>query len=83
MSTEGPTGVLTLDRPETRNALTLSTMEELIAAAAWFDDQPDIKVVVLAGAGDSFCAGADLSTLQQLFRTRVRKSWPRQISVDA
>ena len=67
VSTERPTGVLTLNRPETRNALTLSTMEELIAAAAWFDDQPDIKVVVLAGAGDSFCAGADLSTLQQVF----------------
>lgn len=66
---DGPIGYLTLNRPEARNALQLSTMHEFIAAAAWFDDQPATKVVVIAGEGDSFCAGADLSVMAEVFGT--------------
>ena len=48
-----------LNRPERLNALSTAVMEEIIEAADWFDKQPDLRVVVVSGAGRSFCAGFD------------------------
>lgn len=59
---EGPIGRLTLDRPEKLNPLSTLTLTELAAAARWFDEQPAVKVVIVAGAGRSFSAGADLAS---------------------
>lgn len=53
-------GRITLNRPERLNALTPGVLEELIEAARWFDQQTEVRVVVVAGTGDSFCAGYDL-----------------------
>jgi enoyl-CoA hydratase/carnithine racemase len=52
---------LTIDRPERRNAMSFAVMAALRdTLAAWRDD-PEVRVVVLTGAGDrAFCAGADL-----------------------
>ena len=57
---------VTLNRPERRNALNPEMQEELIAAfeAASADDR--VRVVVVAGAGESFCAGLDLAVLRGL-----------------
>jgi methylglutaconyl-CoA hydratase len=54
---------ITLNRPERRNAMTPQMQDELIRA---FDEAAgsDCRVVVLAGAGESFCSGLDLSVLQ-------------------
>jgi methylglutaconyl-CoA hydratase len=54
---------ITLNRPERRNAMTPQMQDELIAA---FGDAgaSDCRVVVLAGAGEAFCAGLDLTVLQ-------------------
>jgi methylglutaconyl-CoA hydratase len=54
---------ITLNRPERRNAMTPEMQTELIAA---FEDAgaSDCRVVVLAGEGEAFCAGLDLSVLQ-------------------
>ena len=54
---------ITLNRPERRNAMTPLMQEELIAA---FEEaaESDCRVVVLAGAGEAFCSGLDLSVLQ-------------------
>lgn len=57
---EGPIGALVLARPERRNALSAKAMREIAAAAHWFDDQADVRVVIVRGEGRSFCAGADL-----------------------
>jgi 2-(1,2-epoxy-1,2-dihydrophenyl)acetyl-CoA isomerase len=56
-----PDGVrtLTLNRPGRLNALTVPLMRELAAALARAAADPDIRVVVLAGAGKAFCAGGD------------------------
>jgi enoyl-CoA hydratase/carnithine racemase len=57
---DGAVGHLTLARPEKLNALNRATLEELAVAAAWFDEQPAVKVVVVDGDGRAFSAGFDL-----------------------
>lgn len=53
--------VVTLDRPEARNTFTGRMGEELSDAYARCDADDDVRVVVLTGAGDAFCAGADMA----------------------
>ena len=52
--------VLTLNRPERRNALTLELLTELCAAIKVASDEPQKRVVILCGAGAVFCTGLDL-----------------------
>lgn len=54
---------LTLDRPDKRNALGSALVEALHQALESADFDADVRVVVLAGAGKDFCAGADLAEL--------------------
>lgn len=49
-----------LNRPEKRNALGATTLEELYQAFLEADDRTDVNVIVLEGAGKDFCAGYDL-----------------------
>ena len=63
LGTRGAIGELLLHRPEKLNALSSQMLEQLIGAASWFDQQRDVKVVVIRGAGRAFTAGADISPL--------------------
>lgn len=54
---------LTLARPARRNALSLAVLDELAAHLAALDEDPSIRVVVLAGEGPAFSAGHDLGEL--------------------
>jgi enoyl-CoA hydratase/carnithine racemase len=54
---------LTLNRPEKKNALNPALMAELAFAMAYAHHTPEVWVVVLAAAGDVFCAGMDLKAL--------------------
>jgi enoyl-CoA hydratase len=60
---EGPVTVVTIDRPERRNAVDGPTAAALADAFRVFDADPDAAVAVLTGAGDAFCAGADLKAI--------------------
>lgn len=62
VTVDGPIGRLTLNRPGKRNALSTTVLEEIAQAAAWFDRADEVSVVVVSGAGDHFCAGADLAS---------------------
>ncbi|MEZ0610985.1 enoyl-CoA hydratase-related protein [Fibrella sp. WM1] len=55
---------LTLNRPEKKNALNPTLLNELAFALAYAHHTPTVWVVVLAAAGDTFCAGMDLKALQ-------------------
>ena len=58
---DGSVTVLTLDRPEARNSLTLGLIDELGAALGEARDDPGVRAIVITGSGDrSFCAGMDL-----------------------
>jgi enoyl-CoA hydratase/carnithine racemase len=52
---------LTLNRPAARNGYTIRMADELADALTRANADPDVRVVVLTGAGDTFCVGADLS----------------------
>ncbi len=56
---------ITLDRPQKKNALHPPMLNELAFALAYAHYTPDVWLVVLAAAGDTFCAGMDLSALSQ------------------
>ncbi|HVI82317.1 MAG TPA: enoyl-CoA hydratase/isomerase family protein [Chthoniobacterales bacterium] len=52
--------VVTLNRPERRNSLTIELLSELMAAIKVASDQPEERVLILRGAGAAFCTGLDL-----------------------
>jgi enoyl-CoA hydratase/carnithine racemase len=59
---EGPVARLTLSRPERLNALNDEVRQGIAAALTELEDRPDIRLMVLDGAGEHFSAGADLKT---------------------
>lgn len=59
-TTDGPVTVVTIDRPDRRNAVDPPTAAALFDAFAAFDQDPSASVGVLTGEGGTFCAGADL-----------------------
>ena len=60
-----PIGRITLDRPDKRNPIGAVTCGELVAAFSALKASPDIRVIVLTGAGTVFSAGGDLSAMQK------------------
>jgi enoyl-CoA hydratase len=56
----GRTLVITLNRPEARNAINSAVSHALAAAVDELDADPDLSLAVLTGAGGNFCAGMDL-----------------------
>jgi enoyl-CoA hydratase len=60
----GAVRVLTMNRPEARNALNTSLIEALHVALCEADADPSARAVVLTGAGPAFCAGVDLKQAQ-------------------
>jgi methylglutaconyl-CoA hydratase len=60
----GPAAVLTLNRPERRNALSRALIAELSAAFRRAADDPAARCVILTGHGPAFCAGMDLDELR-------------------
>jgi enoyl-CoA hydratase len=57
--------VLTLNRPEVRNALNPELKDRLIDAMHGADDDPDVRAIVLTGNGPVFCAGMDLKAFAE------------------
>jgi enoyl-CoA hydratase/carnithine racemase len=62
-TTEGNIAVITLNRPQRRNALSLATMQELIDCLDTIGGRRDLRVVILAAAGRVFSSGHDLSEM--------------------
>jgi len=70
---DGQVALLTLNRPEVRNALSLPTLLQLCAHLDALEQDPDVRVVLLTGAGDkAFCAGADLKERRTMTEGQTR-----------
>ncbi|MDV7136506.1 enoyl-CoA hydratase [Williamsia muralis] len=66
--------LITLNRPEARNALSQALNRQLIDALAAADTDADTSVILLAGAGGAFCAGMDLKELAERGFTGTEKT---------
>ncbi len=73
--------VVTLNRPEKKNAVNCEVMCRLYDAWVQLDEDPELRVAILTGRGDTFCAGMDLSEIGKMragvsdnpFMERVKK----------
>jgi enoyl-CoA hydratase/carnithine racemase len=63
--TDGAVRIITLDRPQKKNAFTVAMYTALTAALAGADADPEVRVVLLEGSGGSFTAGNDLGDFMQ------------------
>ena len=80
--TRGAVGLARLDRPEARNALSPELMEELASICERWDDDPDVRCIVIAGGDDWFAAGADIKamakrTFAEALTSPAARFWPR------
>jgi enoyl-CoA hydratase/carnithine racemase len=84
------TGYITLNRPQALNAYNIRMRDELYEVLGAISDDPEVKVIILKGAGEkAFCAGADLSEFltapPPVFARRARFArdvWGRFLSID-
>lgn len=60
---QGPITVVTIDRPDVRNAIDRPTAAALVEAFTAFDEDTTQHVAILTGANNTFCAGADLKAV--------------------
>lgn len=56
-------GILTINRPQSRNALAPDHQHQLIAAFRALSAEPDVGAIIITGAGTSFCSGGDIKAM--------------------
>ena len=64
--------IVRINRPDRFNAMTMTMFDELAAYPRELDKDDKLRVVILTGAGDYFCAGFDLSEMDEMFEMDVR-----------
>jgi enoyl-CoA hydratase/carnithine racemase len=80
--TRGAVGLARLDRPEARNALSAELMEELASVCERWDDDLEVRCIVIAGGDEWFAAGADIKamarrTFAETLTSPAARFWPR------
>ncbi len=71
---EGSVALLTLNRPDKRNALNDALIDNLKRALHQADANETVRVIVITGAGADFCSGADLAALQKISEASVMEN---------
>ena len=66
---DGQVAVVTLNRPDKANAMNLQMWQDIRAAMQWVDRTPAVRVALLHGAGEHFCAGIDLQMMMGILPT--------------
>ena len=79
---DGPVRVVTIDRPERRNAVDSWPRAALLEAFVAFDEDDALSVAVLTGSGGYFCAGADLKALVERRSSPGERRRPRTDGPD-
>ena len=75
----GAVAVVTLNRPERRNALSMEMMARMYDAWVEIDENPDIRAAVVTGAGGDFCSGMDLKAFAGGFED---DPWQQRMAAD-
>jgi enoyl-CoA hydratase/carnithine racemase len=71
---DGPIATVTINRPETRNALDRQTSQALVERLADLGADPTVRVVILRGAGGTFCSGDDLGEVGAATKAEFRQN---------
>jgi enoyl-CoA hydratase len=71
VETDGAVGIVTLNRPQALNALSVSVMDAVVEVLGGLDRDKDIRVMVLAGLPKAFAAGADIGDMKDLADTQA------------
>ena len=78
---DGPFAILTLNRPEARNAMTWAMYDALVAACEQVDSDPHIRLFILRGAGGkAFASGTDISQFQAFREPKDAIDYEKKIS---
>ena len=80
--TRDAVGIARLDRPDARNALSPELMEELASTVEAWDEDPEVRCIVIAGSDEVFAAGADIAAMaersfQEVLTSPAGRFWPR------
>jgi enoyl-CoA hydratase len=73
---DGPVVIVTIDRPEVRNAVDAETAARLVECFERFSADNELAVAVLTGAGGTFCSGFDLKALARGLQSAVEETGP-------
>jgi methylglutaconyl-CoA hydratase len=65
VTSDKASGIIALNRPERRNALSDVMIRELSSAVTYLCRQNEIRTIIITGMGDSFCSGMDIAYLQE------------------
>jgi len=76
---EGPVLVVTLNRPEKKNAVNSEVMCRLYDAWVRLDQDEELRVAILTGRGDTFCAGMDLAEIGKLRSGVTDNEWLERV----
>jgi enoyl-CoA hydratase/carnithine racemase/carbon monoxide dehydrogenase subunit G len=74
--------VVTLNRPSSRNAMTYGMWLAIPSVLAALERNPEVRAVILTGAGQDFCAGADIPEFEKV-RADVAQATQYEVAVDA
>ena len=76
VAVDGHVATVTLNRPEQRNPLSATMLRDLATAFRWCRQEPDVRVIVLTGAGDrAFCTGGDVKEYAETYVAAPRDYW--------
>jgi len=69
-------GIIYLNRPRVLNALNRNTVDEIMNAMKDFNNDENVRVIIITGNGDNFSAGADIKEMSQLSSIDARGKKP-------
>lgn len=78
---EDRVGCISLNRPEVHNAFNATMIRELADAFCRVKEDGEVRVVVLTGKGESFCAGADLNWMREIIRYSFEQNYQESLEV--
>ena len=76
---DGHVLTVTLNRPEKRNCFNSEVMCRVYDAWVQLDEDPELRVAILTGKGDTFCAGMDLSEIPKLRTGKPENDWMKRV----
>jgi len=79
----GPHAVLKLNRPDKRNALNLDMWRRMADLLAEAESDPEVRLLVITGAGHAFTAGADISEMEAVFEDKTIAKTIAQVTYDS